>query len=109
MLLHRTGRSSDTLPKGRDIDIDDVQTVVQIGTETAVLHGAGEILIGGGDDTGLEGDLLVAAQGNVFLGFQDTEQLDLHVHRHGAEFVQKERALAGQFEFADLAVLCARR
>ena len=68
------------------------------------MHGVGEILIGGGNDTGLEGNLLVAAQGNVFLGFQDTEQLDLHVHRHGSEFVQKERTFAGQFEFADLAV-----
>ena len=71
------------------------------------MHGVGEILIGGGNDTGLEGNLLVAAQGNVFLGFQDTEQLDLHVHRHGSEFVQKERTLAGQFEFADLAVFAA--
>ncbi|MNH31647.1 hypothetical protein D3C79_920310 [compost metagenome] len=65
----------------------DVQAVVQVGAETALVGGLTQVFLGGGDDADVQRDLLVTAQTLDHALLQQTQQLDLYVEAHALDFV----------------------
>ena len=59
-----------------------------------------EIDVGGGDDADVDLDFVGAAEMHEAAVLQDAQDLGLHVHAHGADFVEEERAAVGDFEEA---------
>ena len=65
--------------------------VVEVHPELAGLNRLGQIPIGGGDDTDIGSDGLVAAQAFELFQLQHAQEFDLQLHGHLADLVQKKR------------------
>ena len=57
--------------------------------------------MGGGDDAHVAADRAIAADALERALLQDAQQLDLHLHRHVADFVEEQRAALGKLEAPD--------
>ena len=64
----------------------------------------GEIAIGGDDDADVDFDGLRAAHAFEAAFFEDPQKLGLAGEREFADFVEKQRAALGHFDFAGLAI-----
>src|SRR5581483_11194798 len=83
-------------------DLDHVQTEEQISTETPFLNGLLQWLIGRRYYPYIDANRHAATDTLERMAFQDTQQLGLRAHVHLADFVQKNGAMIGGLEFADL-------
>jgi len=61
-----------------------------------------EILIGGGDDADIYGDLTVASQTVEGRSVQHAQKLNLSLKLQFADFIEEERALVGELKQAGL-------
>ena len=96
----------DVLPalaQGGNPDGEDVQPVVQILAELALGHHLPQIPVGGGEDPGLDGDLLLPANPKEGPGVEEGEQLRLEEQVQLADLVEQEGALVGQLQHPALA------
>src|SRR6185503_15960073 len=75
--------------------------------EAALLDGLFEIDIGGGDQAELRLDWLGAADASDLAFLDGPEQLGLKIHPQIADFIQKQRAVGGEFELAELLAVSA--
>ncbi len=80
------------LAQRRHVDLDDVQTVVEIFPETSFLHALHKIGIRGSDDPDVHGDDPRVANRGEFLGLDDMEQFDLERLRQFTDLVQEQGA-----------------
>ena len=78
--------------------------MVQIFAEFALLHRFFQIAMGGHDHPHVYPQRFVAANALHFAFFQYAQQLGLHRRRHIADFIQKQRAAIGLFEFPGMAL-----
>ena len=95
------------LAQGRQFDAHDVEPVVEVSAELALIGQLLEILLGRCNDTAGDGNLLIRAQTFDDPLLQNAQQLDLHRHRHRLDFVEEERAALGEFDLADATLLGA--
>ena len=79
----------------RGLDGDDGQAVVKVVAEGAVLPVPAQFGVGGGDDPGVEGHVVVRAQGADAPGGEGAEQGLLHFGRGVAHLVQHQGAALG--------------
>ncbi len=92
------------LAQGRDGDGEDVEAIVEVFAEAALLHKFDQVLVGGGDDADIDLDGFLATDG-IDLAFLDgAQQLYLCIERQFADLIQEQRAVIGLDEFADVAV-----
>lgn len=88
----------DVLPafpqRGR-MDSNDGQAVVEVFAKAAAAGGVQQGRVGSGDNTGIKGHVLVAAQGADAAGGERPQQGLLHLGRGIAHFIQHESAAAG--------------
>ena len=86
---------------------DDVEAIEQILAESAVPDQAFEIGIGRGDDADVDGEGRRLAERTDFAGLEEAEQLWLQVEAELADFVEKERAVAGAADDAGVVAVGA--
>ena len=82
------------------LEEDDVEAVEEILAELALADGFAQVDVSGGDDTDVDLDLGGSAEVHEAAILKDAQDLGLHVHRHGADLVEEERAAVGDFEEA---------
>ena len=95
------------LAQRRNSQRRDVEPVVQVGAEPALIRGYPQVLLGRGDDPDIQGDRLVAAEPFDHPLLQQAQQLDLHIQAHALDLVEEQRAAVGEFELADAPLLRA--
>ena len=98
--LDQRGDVGTAFAQGWDTQWQHVQPVKQVFTELASAHQCREVPRGGGDHAGVKGDDTVGAQRLNLALLQGAQEFGLQGQRHIADFVQKQRAAIGEFEFA---------
>ena len=79
---------------------NDIQAVIKVLAEFAGLDGLLQVLVGGRNDAGVEGQQAGPAQAFEFTLLQDAQQLGLQQRGHLADFVEEQRPVLGDFELA---------
>ena len=102
-MTNQDGNVAGALAERRREDGEDLEPVVEIAAELLLGDHLGEIAVGGGDEADIDGDGPVAAETLDLFLLQGAQELGLQVERNLADFVEKERALVGEFQAADLA------
>src|SRR5208282_333882 len=87
----------------RDVDGNHVEPVVKVFAKGAVFERGAQVAVGGGDQADVDLDGARSTQALEFALLQHAEKFDLDGGRHVSDFVEKERAFVGEFEFAGLA------
>src|SRR5579872_2946645 len=100
-VVHQQGYVDFALAQRRQHDVDDVQAVEQIFAKRALLDHGFQVGVRCRDHPHVDFDRLVRPHARDLAVFQHAQQLDLRVHRHFADFVEKQRAAVGIFELAD--------
>ncbi len=94
------GRSSGPVAQRRNVDGGDVQPIVEIFAEGFFRNEFRQVLVGGGDDTHVDGYGHPSSQAVHFSAFEGAQELCLEVCRHVTDFIQEYGAAVGQFELA---------
>ena len=97
-LAHQQRNVLDALAQRCHLDGEDVEAVVQVLAEAALLDHLLEVLVGGRDDAHIGALGLIAADSLEGALLQHAQQLDLHRQRHIADFIEEQRAPVGQLE-----------
>ena len=79
-------------PERRDVDGNDLETIIKILTKFTLRYGAVQIFIGSGYDSGCGAHRFIAPQALKSIVLQHPEQLGLQRQTHVAYFVQKQSA-----------------
>src|SRR5438270_5408512 len=87
-----------TLTQGRQVQCDDIETIVEIRAEAARLDFFLEIAIRCGDETRVDRNRFGGADRNHLAMLQNTQKLDLRRGRSLADLVEKERSRRGRGE-----------
>lgn len=90
------------LPERGHVQRDRRDPVEQVFAQPAATHGLDRVVMGGGDDTHVERDRLVAADPHDRVRLERAQQLDLQLGRHLGDLVEKQRAAARGLEHADM-------
>ena len=90
------------LAQWRQMDRDDVETVVQVRAEGAVAHPLMQVAVGGGDDPYVDADGLLAADTVELALFEGAQDFRLRARRHLGNLVEEERPLVGELELPEL-------
>ena len=80
----------------------DIDAMIQILAERALLHQLVEVAMRGHDHAHIHRNGAVAAHALHLPLFQHAQQLGLHHQRHVADLIQKQRAVVGLLELADV-------
>ncbi len=89
------------LAQRREGDWKDLQAIVQVAAELAGDDHLGEIAIGGGDEANVDGNCSGSADAFEFFFLQRSQNFGLEFRRKVPYFIEKERALMGEFQPAD--------
>ncbi|OPZ58915.1 MAG: hypothetical protein BWY87_01241 [Deltaproteobacteria bacterium ADurb.Bin510] len=87
------------------VDREDVQTIVEVAPEMALLDALLEVAVGGRDDAHVDLDRTRGAQGLELLFLQHAQQLGLGHLGEFADFIQEDSAAVGLLEAAVTALL----
>jgi hypothetical protein len=91
------------LAQGRQAQGEDEDAVKEILAEFAVADLGFEVAMCGDYDANIDGDGALAADAFNFSFFEDAEEFGLHSERHVADFVEKDCAVLGLLELAEMA------
>ncbi len=86
------------------LDLDNIEPEIQILAECSGLNRGIEVAICRGDDADVDAATLRRADRLYLTLLQGAQELGLQIHRHVADFVQKERAAVGGLEQTLLAM-----
>ena len=92
------------LAQRRHPDREDVEAVVEVLAELAVLDQLDHVAVGGRDQAEVDLDRLLGADRIDLALLQRAQQLDLGVERQLADLVEEQRAAVGFLELADALV-----
>ena len=92
------------LAQRRQVDGDDIETIVEILAKDLLFDPLFEIGVGGGDDAYVGLDRLDTAEAHELLLLDDPQQLGLGFERDVADLVEEDRAVVGCLEEALLGV-----
>ena len=73
--------------QGRQFDGDDVEAVIQILAELALVDQLFGFAVGGGDDAHVDGDRFASADFIDFVFLQDAQEFRLERRRHFGDFI----------------------
>ena len=99
---HQLLQVAQPLPQGRDVDDDRGQAVKQVLAQLPRLAEGIGVLVAGGDDTHVDGDIARAADALDQPLLKGPQQLGLHPQAHGVQLVQKQGAVVGLLHQAHL-------
>ena len=99
-MLRKQRNVGQALAQRRQLDGEDVQAVQQVFAQLAAGHGLVGAAVGGGDHAHIGLQRLGGAHAHEAAGLQHAKQLDLQLHRHFRDFVQKQRARGRALEKA---------
>src|SRR6516225_719699 len=88
--------------KRRKRDADDVQPVVEVLAEPALLDEPLQVLVRRRDDTDVDRPALGGAQGQELALLDDPQELRLHLRRHRRDLVEEHRPAVGDLDQSDL-------
>src|SRR6185436_14011895 len=88
-------------------NVENVQTVIQVGTEFPIRNCIVQVSIGGGDDADVDADWPRASQSQELTLLEYTQELRLRRRRHLGHFVEEQYPARGQLNLARLRLLCA--
>src|SRR5690606_32472687 len=97
-VLDEHGDVIPPLAEGRDDDRHHVEAEEEVVTEPPGLDLPFELLVGGGDDTDIDLDRALAADGGDEPLLQDAEDLRLRGRTHIADLVEEEGPAVGELE-----------
>ena len=100
-VAHQGGDVFSALPQGWRGERQHIEPVIQVFPESAGLDLLFQVFVGGRHHTNIDLDRLATAHGLDHPFLDGPQQLDLHVQRQVADFVQEEGAAMGQLEAAD--------
>ena len=103
-VAHQVGNVLAAFAQRRQAQRHDIEPVIEILAEQALLNELAQIAIGGGDDAHIGLDRRAPAHGGVFALLQHAQQPRLRFQRHVADFVEEQRAAFGLLEAADAAI-----
>ncbi len=86
------------ITKGRDVDAESVQPVVQVGAELSLPRQPLDVLVGGGDHTDINGLQRGGTQPADLPVIHDAQQLGLQAGFHIGNLVQEKRSLVCDLE-----------
>ena len=89
-----------TFPERGHLNVDDVETVIEVLTEATVPYLLPQVPVGGRDDAHIHVDSLGAADPSDLSLLDDPQQLDLEIHVEFSNLIQKQSALVGQLKKA---------
>ena len=101
-VVHEIGNILGALAQWRKTKRHHVEAKEQILAKQPLLDEDAEILVGGGDDAHVGLDRRAAADGGVLALLQHAQKPRLSLHRHVADFVEKQRAAVGLLKQARL-------
>ena len=81
-----------------ELQVNNVEAVKQVFAEAAFANEREEIDVRGGDDADVHFDLFGAAETHEFAFLNNAQELGLRFRTDGGDFVEKDRALIGDFE-----------
>src|SRR5262249_38951525 len=90
------------LPQRRKMQVDNVESVVEVFAEAAFLDQREQINVGSRHDAHVNLDLFGAAQAHELAFLDYAQQLGLRLRANGGDFVEEDRALVGDLEEAFL-------
>src|SRR5688572_24257213 len=90
--------------QGGHMNLDDVQTEVQVATEASIRHGLLQVTIGGGNDSYIGFDLSTSADAFKGMSFQHAQEFRLNRWTHFADLIEHQRALVRRLELTDLSL-----
>ena len=96
-VLAQHGDVSDALTQGRQIDRHNVDAVVQVLAKTARAGHFFERFVGGAEQAEIDLPQSPAAQPLHLVVFEDAQQFGLQGQGERCDFVEKQRAVIGQF------------
>src|SRR6185369_13080718 len=79
----------------------NVQPVIQVRAESILVNHRFQVAIVCGNEANVRSDGTIAANSLEFLVLDRAQQLRLEFERHLPDFIEKKRALVGQFESSD--------
>ena len=97
-LPHQLGNVLLALPERGYDDGKDVEAIIEVATEAAVLDLFLQISVRGRDQADIDLDGLRTAETFKFTILQDAEQFRLGLQGHLGNFIEKERGAVGQFK-----------
>ena len=97
---NQSGDVFTTVAQRRQVHGNHIKAIKQVFAEFAFPHQHLQINIGGGDHAHIHLQLMDAAQVHEFAVLQDTQNLGLGFHAHGADLIQKNGAAVGHFKQA---------
>ncbi|MNU78083.1 hypothetical protein D3C71_676680 [compost metagenome] len=83
----------------------DIEAIIKIFAEQALIDQVLQILVGGSNDAHVGADRRAPADRRIFALLQHAQKAGLCIHRHVADFVEEQRATLGLFETTGRAVL----
>ena len=89
------------------MDVEHVQTIVEVGAELALRHRIVQVPVGGGDHAHVGVDRARAAQAHELALLQHAQELRLRGGRHLGDFVEKQHAARRQLNLSGLGLLRA--
>src|ERR1019366_10155625 len=87
----------------RDVNGNDVEAIIKVLAKSSLFERLAQIAVGGGEQAYVNFHSACAAEAFEFALLQHAEKLDLDCGRNIADFIEKERALVGEFKLARLA------
>ena len=97
-VAHQERQVALPFPKGRNMDRNDIQPVVQVFPEGAFAHHLLEVPVGGGDEANIDGDRFrVANRGDHHL-LEDAQQLGLNGRADVGHLVQEQGSSVSHLE-----------
>ena len=93
-----------SVPKRRQLNGDNVESVKQIFPEAAFLNFLFQIAMRGGDNADIDLDCFATADRFEFALFQDFQHLHLQIRTHVSDFVKENRPTVGHFKFPDFRI-----
>src|ERR1700683_5575946 len=94
------------LTQRRNVDGDNIQTIIKIFAKGSLFEGLAQIAVGGRDQPHVHFHRARAAEPLKLALLQNAQQLHLRRRRHIADFIKKQRSLIRQFELSWLAIVC---
>src|SRR5450759_3102811 len=82
--------------------MDDVKTVEEVLTEGTIPYAFLEVLMSGGDDPKVASYRRGPSHPGEFVGFQNAQEIDLHLHGDVAHFIEKKAPGVGHLQPAFL-------
>ena len=90
-------------PKGRNLQVDDIQTIVEIGTKFVGIDHLFQVAVGGSNDPDVNFAGLAGTKTHDLILLEGTQKLHLDIHRHFTDLIKKQSAAIGNLKIAGAA------